>query len=103
MFAAAAVAVPIVVSGSQDVPEGWALTSCRPRPVRGGEVELQTGGLTWSRCGERPSVEAVGLTTRSVGMLCTAVSVAVGTLGCRTRLTGGPVWLLPDEALLTER
>ena len=88
-------------SGSQDVPEGRALTSRRPRT--GEEVELQTGGLTWSRSGERPSLDAVGLTTSSVGMLCTAVRVAVGALGCRQRLAGGLVGLFPDGAWLTER
>ncbi len=55
---------------------------------RVGEQEtLVTGNLTWSVSGS--ALHVVGLTTRIVGILVTAVREAQDGLGCRAGFAGG--------------
>lgn len=48
-----------------------------------------TGNLTWSVSGDCSALHVVGLTTRTVGILLTAVREAVDGLGRRAGFAGG--------------
>ena len=47
------------------------------------------GNLTWRVSGDRSALQVVGLTTRTVGILVTAVREALDGLGWRAGFAGG--------------